>query len=166
MCRVRQRSRELFYVYLILSMNWPVSNCCSNVIDIYIYSVGGGALPCVFSFVLNNTPEDSIYTVLADTDAIIVKPHWDTFLRATLKEEYCMAGINPRASLGAVEWNWISFKSAVYRNTTKKYEANSIVTEAYAIPGFKDWGEWWGDAGEMGRMVSNKLCNAAWCTPR
>ena len=106
--------------------------CC--VLSLIIAgSLGGGALPCVFSFVLNNTPKESIYTVIADTDAIVVKSRWDTFVRRTL-EESCVAGISPRPALGAVEWNWLSFKSAVYRDT-RKYSPQSISKEAKTSPG-------------------------------
>jgi hypothetical protein len=134
---------HIIYIYICvvplhLSINKHSPFSCHLLVT---GSIGGSALPCVFSFVLNNTPKDSVYTVLADTDAIVVKNRWDSFIRRILKEEYCMAGINPRASLGAVEWNWISFKSEAFRS--KKYDYGSLVKEAYAIPDFKDWGQWW-----------------------
>lgn len=90
-----------------------------------------------------------MYTVIADTDAIITRIHWDSFLRRTL-EKHCMAGINPRPALGAVEWNWIAYKSAVHRGSALVTDADSIVTQAYAIPGFKDWGEWWEMRAKLG----------------
>ena len=90
---------------------------------------------------LNNTPEDSAYTVLADTDAIVVKYHWDSFLRQTLSE-YCLAGINPRTELGAVEWNWLSFQSSALRDS-QKYTDASIMKDLKNITDFKDWGQWW-----------------------
>ena len=112
------------------------------------YSSGGGALPCVFSFVLNNTPRDSVYTVIADSDAVVVKPHWDTFVRRAL-QEHCLAGINPRPWLNAVEWNWISFKSDVYRNITS-YTSVSIEKDISSMVGFQDWGQWWELRAKMG----------------
>jgi hypothetical protein len=119
-------------------------------------SIGGGALPCVFSFVLNNTPKDSVNTVLADTDAIVVKNHWDSFIRHTLKE-HCVAGISPRPSLGAVEWNWISFKSDAFRNK-KEYTDHSIMADIREnIPNFKDWGQWWEFRAKMGGCTKVRL---------
>jgi hypothetical protein len=105
------------------------------------FRIGGGALPCVFSYVLNNTPQNSVYTLIADTDAIVVKNHWDTFIVRTLKE-YCIAGINPRAALGAVEWNWLSFQSSVFRGT-RTYDTDSIMKDVATIKAFQDWGQWW-----------------------
>lgn len=131
----------------LLDNVFPNRNIAVHDLSQTCTGVGGSALPCVFSHVLNNTPQDSTITVLADTDAIVVKHHWDSFVRQTL-EEYCMAGINPRASLGAVEWNWLSFQSSALRDS-QNYTGTSIVKDMVKITNFKDWGQWWEMKAEM-----------------
>mmetsp|Transcript_28745 Transcript_28745/g.53491 ORF Transcript_28745/g.53491 Transcript_28745/m.53491 type:complete len:305 (-) Transcript_28745:195-1109(-) len=125
----------------LLDSAFPTRHIAVHDLSQTCTGVGGSALPCVFSHVLNNTPKESTYTVLADTDAIVVKHHWDSFIRQTLGE-YCLAGINPRTSLGAVEWNWLSFQSSALRDS-RNYTDTSIVKEMVNIKDFKDWGQWW-----------------------
>lgn len=135
------------YQWLVLiSTQYHYHHYLHHLTPIILFnSIGGGALPCVFSYILNNSPEKSRYSLVADTDAVVVKNHWDNHLRHTL-DEYCVAGINPRPSLNAVEWNWVGFKTDVYRNKKKgyKYSHESVIKDVEQnITGFADWGQWW-----------------------
>lgn len=93
---------------------------------------GGRPLSVIFPFGCRLRPE-SPYTVLVDTDALMLAQDWDQRLLDLFADpELVVAGINPRGNYfkDAVEWNWMAFSTGFWSSCVGHFD----------LPGYHDYG--------------------------
>lgn len=107
-------------------------------------AIGGNALPYFFAAVQQHIEAAGPLKIaaLADTDAFMLRNHWDVALRRVMAANDA-AGINPRSEdelfRGHPEWNWVAFNVATYNMTTVRAD--------FVLRGLHDWGHWFAITG-------------------